>query len=155
MKVGARVRYICKDRWAKEYAGYYPPVGTLGTVEDTDNSKNIFVQWDSGTKGNGRWWCSLDEVEVVEGEEPTKKEFTAKKARETASKSRLVDRETKRLLRDIKRAAKKGKYALRVSYRDWNDVAAEKICENLKGLGYVAFTDIWRAAIYISWKGEE
>lgn len=80
------------------------------------------------------------------------KEFTAKEAREAASKSRLADRETKRLLRDIKRAAKRGKYSLRVSYCDWNNMAAEKICENLKRLGYVAFTDAWRTAIYISWE---
>ena len=155
MKVGARVRYICKDRWAKEYAGYYPPVGTLGTVEDTDNSKNIFVQWDSGTKGNGRWWCGLDEVEAVEGEELTKKEFTAKKAREAASKSRLVDRETRSILRDIKRAARRGRYSLNVLYSDWDSVVVERICENLKGLGYKAYADAWRAAIYISWDGEE
>lgn len=69
MKVGARVRYICKYIWEEICAGYYPPVGTFGTVERIEDSGDILVQWDSGTKGDGRWWCGSDEVEEVEGEE--------------------------------------------------------------------------------------
>ena len=74
MKVGTRVRYICEDIWEEEYAGFYPPIGTLGTVKRIESihgdwEGNIFVQWDSGTKGDGKWWCGSDEVEVVEGEE--------------------------------------------------------------------------------------
>lgn len=82
------------------------------------------------------------------------KEFTAKEARDMANKSGTVSRETRFILRSIKRAAKRGRYNLNLSYSDWNSAAAERICENLKGLGYKACTDIWRAAIYISW-GEE
>jgi hypothetical protein len=71
MKLGTRVRYICEDIWEEEYAGFYPPVGTLGTVErcyDPREDSSLLVQWDSGTKGDGRWWCDLEEVEVVEEE---------------------------------------------------------------------------------------
>lgn len=83
------------------------------------------------------------------------KEFTAKEARDMADKSGLVSRETRSILRDVKRAAKRGKYSLSISYSTWDSVVAKKICENLRELGYRACTDTWRAVIYISWKGEE
>lgn len=79
------------------------------------------------------------------------KEFTAKEARDMANKSGTVSRETRSILRGIKRAAKRGRYSLNISYSDWDSVVVEKICENLKGLGYRACADNWRAAIYISW----
>lgn len=81
--------------------------------------------------------------------------ITAKEARNMANKSGLVSRNTRSILRSIKRAARKGKYSLNISYSVWDSVVAKKICENLKGLGYIACTDSWRAAIYISWKEEE
>ena len=79
------------------------------------------------------------------------KHFTAEEARAMANKSGVVSRETRSLLRSIKRAAKRGRYSLNVSYSDWDSVVVERICENLKGLGYKACGDVWRAAIYISW----
>lgn len=83
------------------------------------------------------------------------KEFTAKEARDMANKSGVVSRETRSILRDIKRTAKRGRYSLNVLYSDWDSVVVERICENLKGLGYKACADVWRTAIYISWDGEE
>ena len=83
------------------------------------------------------------------------KEFTAKEARDMANKSGVASRETRFILRSIKRAAKRGKYNLNISYSTWNSAVVKRICENLKELGYRAYTDIWRAAIYISWRGEE
>ena len=83
------------------------------------------------------------------------KEFTAKEARDMANKSGVVPRETRSVLRDIKRAAKSGRYSLSVSYSKWDSMIAAKICENLMGLGYKARIDIWRPTIYISWSGEE
>lgn len=80
------------------------------------------------------------------------KEFTAKEARDMVDKSGVVSRETRSILRSIKRAAKRGRYNLNISYSDWDSVVAEKICENLKGLGYRACADIWRTVIYVSWK---
>lgn len=79
------------------------------------------------------------------------KHFTAEEARAMANKSGVVSRETRSLLRSIKRAARRGRYSLNVSYSDWDSVVVERICENLKGLGYEACADVWRAAIYISW----
>lgn len=83
------------------------------------------------------------------------KDFTAKEAIEMANKSGLVSRETRSILRSIKRTAKRGRYSLNLSYSDWDGVVAEKICENLKGLGYKACADIWRTAIYVSWGNPE
>ena len=81
--------------------------------------------------------------------------LTAKEARNMADKSRVVSREVRSILGSSKRAAKRGRYSLNISYSDWDSVVVEKICENLKGLGYKACADNWRAAIYISWQGEE
>ena len=73
MKVGTRVRYIHECDALYKTSGFYPPIGTLGTVEDTDVRKKgeeqIFVAWDYGTIGDGVWWCYESDVEVVEGEE--------------------------------------------------------------------------------------
>lgn len=83
------------------------------------------------------------------------KEFTAKEARDMANKSGTASREARFILRSIKRAAKKGRYSLSFSYSEWDSVIAKKICENLRDLGYKAYSDFLRAAIYISWGGEE
>lgn len=69
MKVGTRVRYIREENALYKASGFYPPIGTLGTVKDTDVCKKgeeqIFVAWDSGTIGDGVWWCYESDVEVV------------------------------------------------------------------------------------------
>lgn len=80
------------------------------------------------------------------------KEFTAKEARDMANKSGVVSRKTRSVLRSIKRAAKRGRNGLNLSYSDWDSVVVKRICENLKKLGYDACPDVWRAAIYISWE---
>ena len=74
MKVGTRVRFIGDETYAMyKSSGYYPPIGTPGTVEKTDarrkGKEQVLVAWDSGTKGEGVWWCYESEVEIVEGEE--------------------------------------------------------------------------------------
>lgn len=81
--------------------------------------------------------------------------LTAKEARNMVDKSGVASRETRSILRSVKRAAKRGKYNLNISYSEWDSTIAERICENLRGLGYRACADVWRAAIYVSWKGEE
>lgn len=83
------------------------------------------------------------------------KEFTAKEARDMADKSGVTSREVRSILRSVKRTARRGRYNLNISYFNWDSVVAEKICESLRELGYRAGIDIWGAAIYVSWKGEE
>ena len=67
IEVGTKVRYIRKDTEEAKATGYYPPIGTIGTVEDIDKyHKMIEVQWLKGTaKGNARWWCYDTDVEIV------------------------------------------------------------------------------------------
>ena len=73
MQEGTRVRYIHEDNEDDKRTGFYPPIGTLGTVERVDDRSKgkecVLVQWDSGTIDEGRWWCYWTDVEVVEGEE--------------------------------------------------------------------------------------
>lgn len=65
MEIGTRVKYIHIDTEEDKETGFYPPVGTFGTVIETDNM-GIRVMWDNGTKGNNVWWCSDKDVESVE-----------------------------------------------------------------------------------------
>lgn len=70
MQVGMRVRYIREDTKSDKHSGYYPPVGTLGTVvEEPCGDGTILICWDEGTTDDGIWWCGLSDVEIVKGEE--------------------------------------------------------------------------------------
>lgn len=62
--IGARVRYIRKDTAEDRATGYYPPIGTLGTVREI-YADTYVVKWDYGTKGNGVWSCEHADVEIV------------------------------------------------------------------------------------------
>lgn len=69
MQVGARVRFINGWDKYKTNSGFYPPVGTLGTITWIDAADNtIEVQWDGGTLISGKWWCDAEDVEIIEGE---------------------------------------------------------------------------------------
>ena len=61
IEVGSTVRYIKEDTEDDKSTGYYPPIGTLGTVKIVDDG-GCQVKWHKGTK-NGAWWCDLDDVE--------------------------------------------------------------------------------------------
>lgn len=65
MKLGTRVKYIHIDTEEDKETGFYPPVGTFGTVVGIDNT-GVRVKWDSGTNGEGVWWCGCEDVEEVE-----------------------------------------------------------------------------------------
>lgn len=69
MKIGIRVRYIRVDNEEDKRTGFYPPIGTLGTVINTckgyENNEDILVKWDSGTSGNGEWWCGSSDVKEI------------------------------------------------------------------------------------------
>lgn len=64
MRVYTRVRYIRIDNEEDKKTGFYPPIGTLGTVIDT-NENDILVKWDSGTSEDGEWWCGVEDVESI------------------------------------------------------------------------------------------
>lgn len=65
MKAGTRVRYIYTNDELEKRTGFYPPIGTLGTVIEIGGN-DILVKWDSGTIGDGEWWCGIADVERVE-----------------------------------------------------------------------------------------
>lgn len=66
LKVGSRVRYTRIDNETDIETGFYPPTGTCGTVVRTSHSTDIEVEWDSGTKDNGVWWCETTDVVEIE-----------------------------------------------------------------------------------------
>lgn len=72
MQVGMRVRYIHEVSGYEKRLGFFPPIGTFGTIEKVDpvleGEEQILVQWDSGTISDGRWWCYWTDAEIVEGE---------------------------------------------------------------------------------------
>lgn len=63
IKVGSTVRYIREDTEDDKASGYYPPIGTFGTVKFVDD-QGYNVKWHKGTK-SGAWWCDLTDVEEV------------------------------------------------------------------------------------------
>lgn len=67
VKIGDRVRYVTFDNDADKESGFYPPVGTAGTVTETNNNGcGVLVKWDYGTKGSGEWWCGIEDVVLNE-----------------------------------------------------------------------------------------
>lgn len=78
--------------------------------------------------------------------------FTAEEARAVANNSKELNRFVKRILREIKREARKGKYSLRI-YCDHSDSTfLEQVCSKLKEYGYSALEDFCLGYIYVSWK---
>ena len=67
MQIGDRVRYTHVNSELEASLGYYPPTGTLGTIVKVDED-GIMVKWDSGTKGNGEWYCDFEDVVEVDDE---------------------------------------------------------------------------------------
>lgn len=62
IEVGSRVKYIKKDTAEIKASGFYPPIGTLGTVISVDEQDcTVEVKWDKGTK-DGAWWCALEDI---------------------------------------------------------------------------------------------
>ena len=64
MEVGQRVCYIREDTERAKETGFFPPIGTHGTVMEIDKD-GLRVRWDSGTRGDGNWWCDFEDVEKV------------------------------------------------------------------------------------------
>lgn len=58
-KVGERVRLIHEYDEQDMQIGWYPPLGTCGTVRQMGENM-VFVHWDSGTIEPGTWWCDVD-----------------------------------------------------------------------------------------------
>lgn len=67
IKVGDKVRYIAEDSKADKESGFYPPKGTIGVViRIEDDAVPYLIRWpDEKTKGDGFWYASREDIELV------------------------------------------------------------------------------------------
>lgn len=67
IEIGDKVRYVAKDSIEDQESGFYPPKGTTGVVVKIE--KNIapyLIRWpDKTTKGDGFWYVSREDIELV------------------------------------------------------------------------------------------
>ena len=82
--------------------------------------------------------------------------LTAERAREMTSSSPVVERATRRIvneiLRQVKRAAKRGDDRVVVFYRKWECRIAERVCTELKALGYNAAPNMLHTGFVVDWR---
>lgn len=82
--------------------------------------------------------------------------LTAEHAREIASGSPVVEQTAKRIvneiLRRVKRAAKKGDDRVVVFYKRWDGKVAEKVCLELRALGYNAAPNMLNTGFVVDWR---
>ena len=64
IEIGSRVKYIREDTEFDKERGWYPPIGTHGTVKEI-YEEDIRVQWDYGTRDDGLWFCGHTDVEEI------------------------------------------------------------------------------------------
>jgi hypothetical protein len=63
MKTGSKVRYIANDTQSDKESGFFPPVGTVGTVTHVTED-GAWVKWNAGTK-KGSWFCFSTDLEEI------------------------------------------------------------------------------------------
>lgn len=84
------------------------------------------------------------------------KEFTAERAREITNGSQVVKWTVKRIvneiLRQVKRAAKRGDDRTVVFYKKWDDKVAERVCLELRALGYNAAPNVLHTGFVVNWR---
>ena len=82
--------------------------------------------------------------------------LTAERARKITSNSPVVERAVRRIvneiLRNVKRAAKRGDDRVVVFYKKWDGKIAERVCVELKGLGYNAAPNVLRTGFVVEWR---
>ena len=82
--------------------------------------------------------------------------LTAERAREITNGSSKAKRTTKRIvneiLRRVKRAAKKGDDRVVVFYKKWDCRIAERVCSELKTLGYNAAPNMLHTGFVVDWR---
>lgn len=82
--------------------------------------------------------------------------LTAERAREMTNASPVVTRTVRKLVNDImrqvKRAAKRGDDRIIVFYKRWDGKIAEKICLELRTLGYNAAPNMLHTGIVVDWR---
>lgn len=81
--------------------------------------------------------------------------LTAERAREITSSSpaleRAVRRIVKEILRQVKRAAKRGDDRVVAFYKKWDGKIAERVCLELRALGYNAAPNMLHTGFVVDW----
>ena len=82
--------------------------------------------------------------------------LTAERAREITDTSPVVERAVRRIvneiLRKVKSAAKKGDDRVVVFYKKWDCRIAERVCIELRGLGYNAAPNMLHTGFVVDWR---
>lgn len=72
--IGDKVRYIGKDH--KDMPGFYPEIGTIGTVIEKGGDTDWYIQWSKGsTSGKDCWYCDENDIELVKDVDMTNEEI--------------------------------------------------------------------------------
>ena len=82
--------------------------------------------------------------------------LTAEHAREITNSSPRVERAARQIvneiLRQVKRAAKKGDDIVLVFYKKWDSKIAERVCLKLRALGYYAAPNMLHTGFIVDWR---
>lgn len=82
--------------------------------------------------------------------------LTAECAREITNSSPKVERAARRIvneiLRQVKRAAKSGDDMVVVFYKKWDNKIAERVCLELRALGYKAAPNMLKTGFVVDWR---
>lgn len=82
--------------------------------------------------------------------------LTAERAREITNSSPAFERAVRRIvneiLRQVKRAAKKGNDRVVVFYKKWDGKVAERVCLELRALGYSAAPNMLHTGFVVDWR---
>ena len=82
--------------------------------------------------------------------------LTAERAREITNNSPAVERAVKRIvneiLRKVKCAAKRGDDRVVAFYKKWDGKVAERVCLELRELGYEAAPNVLHTGFIVDWR---
>ena len=82
--------------------------------------------------------------------------LTAERAREMTNASPVIERAARRIvneiLRQVKRAAKRGDDRVIAFYKKWDGKIAERVCIELRALGYNAAPNMLHTGFVVDWR---
>ena len=82
------------------------------------------------------------------------KEFTAQEARTLADNNKIIEKTVQKILRQVRKRAKKGGYSLKYG-SPYGEIIDNRICERLRRLGYRACISVVSGNIFVYWSEAE
>ena len=82
------------------------------------------------------------------------KELTAQEARALADNNKIVEKMVQKILRQVRKRAKKGGYSLEYD-SPYGKIVDNQTCERLRRLGYKACTSVIPGNIFVYWSEAE